>query len=68
MDGLLLFLLFGVPAICAVLMLIGIIMLFSKDEQVRKKGTKLLVSGFIIAVLVVIIGFSICTGAFRGFH
>ncbi|ANH79804.1 hypothetical protein A8C56_01395 [Niabella ginsenosidivorans] len=67
-DGFLLFLLFGIPALCAVIMLVGIVMLFSKDERVRKTGTRLLLIGFIVAVVTVVIGFSICTGAFGGFH
>jgi|GEM_PF-1788142 len=64
MEGLLLFLLFAVPIACIFLVLIGIVKLFSRDAETRRSGSRLLLTGCLIFGVVILIGFSICSGAF----
>lgn len=49
------------PVIGLILMLIGIIKLYSDKENIIK-GRKTVLSGFIVTILSLLIGFSFCTG------
>ncbi len=64
MEGIFIFLLFGIPITCLVLMIAGFVMLFSKKNEVRKSGSRLLVISSIILAVILLIGFSLCSGVF----
>ncbi|MCD2426180.1 hypothetical protein LQ567_25570 [Niabella pedocola] len=66
MDGVFIFLLFGIPITCLALMIAGFIKLFSRKDEVRKSGSRLLLTGSIIMAVILLIGFSLCSGIFRG--
>ncbi|MBO9619024.1 MAG: hypothetical protein J7539_08325 [Niabella sp.] len=60
--GIALFLIIVGPIVGGILVLVGIVQLFSKDAEIKQKGAKTLGIGFIIALVAVLIGFSICSG------
>lgn len=53
---------FILPLIPLVLMFIGFLKLSQNDEKARAQGKTLFLTGFIIVVLALLIGFSICSG------
>ena len=59
----LLLLIFIIPL---TLTIAGIVFLFNKDEQIRKKGKNLLLSGVLIFLIEILIGYSICSS--MNFH
>lgn len=64
MDGIFIFLLFGIPITCLALMIAGFVKLFSAKSEVRKSGSRWLLTGSIIMGLILLIGFSLCSGVF----
>lgn len=56
--------LIGGPIVGLILMLIGIVRLYADKENIIK-GRKMVLWGFIVLILSVLIGFSVCTGGFR---
>jgi uncharacterized membrane protein len=57
----LILILFGVCSIPFIVMLVGIFMLFSKNERTKKSGKNTLLAGFIILGVGLIIGTLLCS-------
>jgi hypothetical protein len=45
-----------------VLMIIGIVFLCNNDSRVKKKGRNFLLSGILVVLLEILIGYSVCSG------
>ncbi len=45
-----------------VLMIIGIVFLSNSDSQVKKKGRNFLLSGLLLILVEILIGYSVCSG------
>ena len=64
--GIFIFLLIGSPIILGI---VGIVMFFNTDEILKKRGKKLLLTGVILFLVEVLIGYSICSSmSFGGMH
>jgi len=45
-----------------ILMIIGIVNLFNSDSDVKKKGRNFLLSGILLILIEILIGYSVCSG------
>ena len=45
-----------------ILMIIGIVNLFNPDIDVKKKGRNFLLSGILLILIEILIGYSVCSG------
>lgn len=45
-----------------VFMIMGIVFLFNNDSEVKKKGRNFLLSGILIILIEILIGYSVCSG------
>lgn len=61
MGFLLLLLALGV-LIPVILMITGIVFLFNRDIDVKKKGRNFLLSGILLILIEILLGYSICSG------
>jgi uncharacterized membrane protein YwzB len=45
-----------------IFMIIGIVNLFSSDSDIKKKGRNFLLSGILLILIEILIGYSVCSG------
>ncbi|HPH92407.1 MAG TPA: hypothetical protein PLZ68_16415 [Ferruginibacter sp.] len=45
-----------------ILMIIGIVNLFNRDSDIKKKGRNFLLSGILLILIEILIGYSVCSG------
>jgi len=45
-----------------ILMIIGIVNLFNRDSDIKKKGRNFLLSGTLLILIEILIGYSVCSG------